>query len=84
MATLKIHPIEIYSKGRNRVLITGISPTDHDCIVGEMWTKLEGPIPSVWNLSGLRRGGTHESNIDMSSEELKDLSKLAVQLGARG
>jgi hypothetical protein len=82
MATLKIHPIEVYSKGRYRVLITGISPLDDNCFVGEMWNGLDGPIASAWDINGFRRGGPGDSNLDMSLDELKELSELATQLGA--
>jgi hypothetical protein len=82
MATLKIQPVEVYSRGRYRVLITGIRPLDDNCFVGEMWNGLDGPNPSVWDMNGFRLGGAGDSNLDMNSEELKELAELAVQLGA--
>jgi hypothetical protein len=82
MATLKIHPIEVYSKGRHRVVISGISPLDENCFVGDMWNGLDGPIPSVWDIDGVRRGGSREHDLDMDLDELKELSELTTQLGA--
>jgi hypothetical protein len=82
MATLKIQPIEVHSKGRNRVLITGITPLDDNCFAGDVWNGLDGPIPSVWDMNGVRRGGQREYDLDMDLEELKELAELAVQLGA--
>jgi hypothetical protein len=85
-ATIQIHPIVVFSKGRHRVVISGISPTDHDCIVGELFTRTDGPIPAFWDLAGYRRGGRggeEPSNLDMGLDELQALSKLAIQLGAK-
>jgi hypothetical protein len=82
MATLKIQPIEVYSKGRYRVLITGIRPLDENCFIGEMWNGLDGPNPSVWDLNGFRLGGAGDSSLDMETDELRELAELAVHLGA--
>ncbi len=83
MATIQIHPIEVYSNGRHRVVITGISPTDYDCIVGELYTKMDGPVHAVWDLSGLMRGGQDAFNLNMGDEELQGIANLALQLGAK-
>ena len=83
MATLKIEPLIVQSRGHNRVVITGVSPTDHDCIVGEYWTKTEGPIPGQWDLSGYLRGGTEPLNLDMGDNDVAGVAGLAAQLGAK-
>ena len=86
MATLKIEPIQVVSRDHNRVVITGISPTDHDCIVRQYWTgagmSADGPHNGLWNLFGIRRGGTPGENLDMSGVDLAELAKLARKLGA--
>jgi hypothetical protein len=48
-----------------------------------MWNGLDGPIPSVWDLEGFRRGGAGDSNLDMNMEELKELSELALHRSFR-
>lgn len=81
MTELLIAPINVKSKGGYRVRITGLNPTDHDCIVGEI-TPPSGPIQARWNLSGLMRNGSDECNLVMNSEELSDLKLTAEKLWA--
>lgn len=83
MATLKIEPIEVASRGKNRVVITGLDPTDHDCIVGQYWLGRDGPHNGSWNLSGLLRDGDESRNLDMNEGSLSELAILARQLGAK-
>jgi hypothetical protein len=81
MATLKIEPIVVESIGKNRVVITGISPTDDDCLIGEYWSRRDGgPNSAMWDLSGLMRGGTDALNLDMRDVSLTELANLVVQL----
>ena len=80
MATLKIEPITLKSKIGNRVVITGIDPTDTDCIIGEYWSGHDGPHAGSWNLRGIRRGGNEGSNLTVDA--IAEISKLARKLGA--
>ena len=83
MATLKVVPIKVKSIDGNPVEITGISPTDHDCIAGTITLPGQGPKKAEWNLSGLMRDGSDPCNLDMRSGELAELARLARQLGAK-
>jgi hypothetical protein len=82
MAVLTIHPIHVQSRGGYPVLINGLAPTDHDCIVGEIKTPA-GLTQARWNLNGIMRGGSDNCNINMNMEELAELSQLVMQLGAK-
>ncbi|MGB7097516.1 MAG: hypothetical protein WBD95_01945 [Xanthobacteraceae bacterium] len=84
MATLKIEPITVQSQGNRPVVITGIRPTDPDCIVGQYWKNhVDGPYDAVWNLSDLMRDGSDPLNLNMKNDELADLETLLINLGAR-
>ena len=83
MATLKIDPITTQSRGGYRVVLTGIDPTAHDCIAGEYWTKVEGPIAGQWDLSGYLRGGTDNLNLDTGDNDFAGVVALAEHLGAK-
>ena len=83
MATISIHPIYIASRGGFPVHISGVRPLDHDCIVGEITTPGVGRAEAQWNLSGLMRGGTDDTNLNMQLAELVELSQLAQKLGAK-
>jgi len=83
MATLLIAPIALVSIGGYAVQITGIEPTNHDCIVGTIQTPGMGLIQGRWNLGGFLRGGTNQTNLDMRSNDMIDLRQLAISLGAQ-
>ena len=82
MATLLIKEIHVTSRGGYNVIITGVVPTDHDCIVGTIDTPGQGVISGCWNLSGYLRSGTNSCNLDMNNSLLAELSDLLKQLGA--
>jgi hypothetical protein len=85
MPTIKrveIEPIHTKSKGGYDVVLTHISPADHDCLGGEINTPGSGLIVGQWNLAGYLRSGTETCNLDMRSGELPGLVELAKQLGA--
>ena len=82
MATLLIAPIEEKSVGGYPVIITGIAPTDHDCIVGKITTPGQQTTGARWNLSGIMRDGTDLCNIDLNSDDLLQVANLAKKLGA--
>jgi len=82
MATILIKPVSVTSKGGWPVTITGISPTDHDCIAGEVTTPGRGKIDGEWNLAGTLRDGTHDGNLDINDPQIHEIEQLARQLGA--
>lgn len=81
MATILIDPVKVKSRGGHSVTIKGISPTQHDCIDGEI-TGAAGTIKGSWNLSGIRRGGQDGENLDMNTPPMSDIRDLAKRLGA--
>ncbi len=83
MAILKIEPIKVATRGGLDALITGLEPTDHDCIVGEVFSRTDNLTNARWNLSGLHRGGSDASNLDMREAQLQELATLAKRLGAK-
>jgi hypothetical protein len=83
VATLKIEPLSVESRGKHRVIITGISPTDHDCLVGQYWIGNDGPHSARWDLSGYMRGGSDARNLDMRDDSLAELTNLVIQLGGK-
>ena len=82
MATLKIDEIHTQSIGGWAVVLTGVAPTDGDCIIGSVDTPGLGKIHAVWDLHGTHRGGVPDSNLNTSDEQVSDLIGLAKQLGA--
>lgn len=82
MAIIQIDPIPMQSKGGYPVTITGIDPTDQDCLAGGIVTKGQGLTAAKWNLSGIMRGGTDNSNLNTQTDEFIDVSGLARKLGA--
>jgi hypothetical protein len=82
-ATLKIEPIHLTSVGGFDVQITGLEPTDHDCLVGQLLPPRHPSLRARWNLGGVMRGGTQDCNLDMRSNEMIELVQLARNLGAR-
>ena len=81
MATILIDPINIQSRGGFPVCITGIDPTDHDCIVGIVDPIGTPRMNARWNENGTMRGGTDNSNLDMSADEMVDIVGLLQKLG---
>lgn len=84
MATLKVEPVETQSKGGFPVTISGIAPTEHNCIVGEITTPGAGTKAQVWNLDGRAGNSVPDCDLDMSDDELFKLAELARKLGAPG
>lgn len=83
MATISLEPIPSNSRAGYPVLIRGVRPATHDCIIGEISTPGMGLVQAEWNLSGIMRGGTDETNLDMHRDELDELVRLAKSLGAQ-
>ena len=83
MATVSIHPIHVASRGGYPVIINGIGPSDYDCIVGEIRTPGAGLKQAQWDLGGMMRDGSDETNLNMKEPELAELSQLAQKLGAK-
>lgn len=82
MVVIQIDPISIRSAGGHAVTISGLRPTDHDCIIGSIVTPGTSLTKASWNLSGIMRGGTDSCNLDMRAPTLTELSDLARRLGA--
>jgi hypothetical protein len=82
MATVIIEPIDTKSAAGWEVKITGIDPSNSDCIIGTINTPGKGPLRGNWNLYGLLRGGNTDCNLDMRTNEMIDLVALARKLGA--
>jgi hypothetical protein len=82
VATIQIDTINTKSTGGYPVTISGLCPTDHDCIAGAIVTPGTSLTPARWNLSGIMRGGTDKCNLNMSADEMHDLGELAKRLGA--
>lgn len=81
MAALAIHPIHTQSRGGYPVIINGLDPSDHDCLVGEI-SPLSGRQEARWSLHGIMRGGSDSANLPMDSDDMKELVLLARKLGA--
>lgn len=82
MATIKIYPIQVLSRGGFAVVIRGVRPFDHDCFVGSIVTVSGVETEAEWDLGGLMRGGTGDTNLNMREPEMAELAKLAEALGA--
>ena len=81
MATILIEPVSTTSKGGFPVTVTGIAPTDHDCIIGEINTPSAGKRRQVWDKNGRARDNDESCNINMSDDELREIAALSDQLG---
>jgi hypothetical protein len=83
MATIQIEPIQTQSREGYKVTITGIDPTDRDCIVGEITTSAIGTKRQKWNLNGAATNSPDSCNLNMyDNDDLIDLVELAKKLGA--
>ena len=83
MATLLIDQIKTKSYGGYDVVITGIDPLHHDCLIGTINTPGMGLIDGQWDLSGYLRSGTENTNLNMAADELQELIALAEHLSAK-
>ncbi len=81
MATLLIQPIVVTTIGGMQARITGIDPTNHDCLEGGI-LPINPLTRTQWNLNGIARDSHDDCNLDMRADELSDLARLARQLGA--
>lgn len=84
MATIKVEPIQTHTRAGYPATITGISPTNHDCIVGEVTLPSIGLKRQVWDLNGTARDSVDGCNLDMNEDELAEVADLAKHLGTRG
>jgi hypothetical protein len=82
MATILIQPVVTQSIGSFSVEITGIDPTSHDCLIGNITTPGQGVTEESWDLNGLMRGGSAPLNLDIRSDDLAGVISLAKHLGA--
>ncbi|MQX38624.1 hypothetical protein [Roseospira navarrensis] len=83
MATLKIETVKTKTKGGYDAEITGIDPTDTDCLRGTINTPAKGMENGKWNLGGICRDKADECNIIPNSEEITDVIDTAKRLGCK-
>lgn len=67
MAAILIQPFDITTVGKLSATITGIDPTDHDCLLGTVDGK-----PARWNSDGTARDWPSAANIDVTDSEVMD------------
>lgn len=84
MATVKISPITTQTTGGYKADITGIDPTDHDCLSGTIDTPGSSTIDAKWNLGGICRDNDSSCNLDTHRSEVADAVETAKKLGAPG
>lgn len=77
-----IEPVSLISVGSHPITITAIDPTSPDCLIGTISNTALGTTRHRWNLDGLMRDGSAPLNIDVYSDEMKQLVQLAKKLGA--
>lgn len=82
MLAILITETKVQSTGGYPVTVSGIDPTDTDCICGRIDTPGTGPTDARWNLAGIMRGGTDQCNLQMNSVDLAPVAALARKLGA--
>ena len=81
MATVKIHPINVTTFGGLAACIDGIDPINSDCLAGEIFPA--GALSRVrWDLLGRARDNNEKCNLDMQTDEMRELIELAKLLGA--
>lgn len=82
MATIKIDPIPCKTTGGFDAEITGIDPTDHDCLKGTINTPGAGTINGKWNLGGTCRDNDSKCDLDPRQDEVADAIGTARKVGA--
>lgn len=83
MAIITINPVTTKTTKGFAATVTGIDPTNCDCLIGEIVTPGKGLIEVRWSLGGICRD-THEScNLDMRENENSNLRDTALRLGAK-
>jgi len=83
MATIKIVPISTKTIGKFDAEITGIDPTDHDCLKGTIDTPGAAIVSAEWNLDGTCRDSIPQCNLDLSQNEVVDAINCARKLGVQ-
>ncbi len=78
MTFLIIREIKTFTRDGLDVVVIGLDPSSHDCIVGRMLKSGENEVR--WDLSGRMRDGDESANLDMNSDDLIDLESLARHL----
>lgn len=80
MVIIPVQPFDLTTNGGYSVTISGLFPYSHDCIIGTLVSP-SGISEGSWNLSGIMRGGSPDCNLDPSSNEMMQLSRIARSLG---
>lgn len=83
MAIIVIEPVAATTKRGYNAAITGIDPTDTDCLKGTVSRTALGTIDVRWDLAGICRNQTPDLNLDTSSSgDAGDVALTAKKLGA--
>jgi hypothetical protein len=83
MAITKLdQPLNVKSNWGYSVKILAIDPKDQDCFSGEI-TLPNGTESKNWDLGGLMRDGSDETNLPMGTDAMALLRQFAKQLGAK-
>lgn len=82
MAILNLEPVNTNTTGGFEAQISGIDPTDSDCLVGTVLTVGLGRKKVRWDLGGRCRDNHDSLNLDMRNDKMLDLRETAKRLGA--
>ena len=83
MAIIVIEPVAVTTKGGYSATITGIDPTDSDCLKGTVSGTALGTIAVRWDLAGFCRNQASDLNLNTSSSgDACDVAITAKKLGA--
>lgn len=79
MAVVLITPVSTTTRGEYDAKITGIDPTDTDCLHGTVDVK-HGSKNRKWNDVGICRDSPEELNLDPNTQEVGDVIETAKKL----
>lgn len=82
MSIILIQPVVTTTSAGFNAIISGIAPSDHDCLVGSITTPGRGLIDVRWNLGGTCRDIDDSCNLDMRKYESSDVHDTPERLGA--
>ena len=83
MAVIIIQAVPTKTVGGFDAIITGIDPTNGDCLIGTIDTPRSGIKDFEWNLGGICRDTDESCNLDMRKNETHNLRVTAEKLGVK-
>lgn len=83
MAVIPITPVATTTRGGYAAEITGIDPTDTDCLHGTVQVN-HGSKNRKWDDAGICRNSPEELNLSPSAPEVSDVIETAKKLSADG